>query len=79
MTAKALQERINKGEEKLTKLNNTLSKHLVKLQKIYKRYAEAKWLHTLLPLDFFIKFDTETHYSWKDEIEFNKEVGINTI
>ena len=53
MTEKALQERINKGEEKLTKLNNTLSKHLVKLQKIYKRYAEAKWLHTLLPLDFF--------------------------
>ena len=79
MTEKALQERINKGEEKLTKLNNTLSKHLVKLQKIYKRYAEAKWLHALLPLDFFIKFDTETHYSWKDEIEFNKEVGINTI
>ena len=79
MTVKTLQERISKGEEKLTKLNNTLSKQLVKLQKIYKQYAEAKELHALLPLDLFVKFDTETYYSWKDKTDFNKEVGMNTI
>ena len=77
MTTKALQERINKSEEKLAKLQNTLSKHLVKLQKIYQKYAEAKELHALLPVDLFIKFDTETYYNWRDEMEFRKEINYS--
>lgn len=77
MTVNALQEKIRKGEEKITKLENTISKHLVKLQKIYKKYAKAEELHTLLPLDLFVKFDTETYYTWADEIKFEQDYSTH--
>ena len=74
MEANKLQEKIVKTEEKAIKLEGTLSKYLVKLQKLYQQYAEAKELHEIIPVDIFMKFDTETYYNFKDEIDFEESL-----
>jgi hypothetical protein len=74
MEANKIQEKIVKTEEKIVKLEGTLSKYLVRLQKLYQQYVEAKELHEIIPVDIFMKFDTETYYNFKDEIAFEESL-----
>jgi len=79
MKEKTAQERLVKAEAKLEKLNNTLSKYLIRLQKTYEKYSKKTELHKILPFDLFVNFNTAKYYNWKDEMDaefsLKKEFG----
>ena len=69
MKEKTAQERLVKAEAKLEKLNKTLSKYLIRLQKVYEQYSKKTELHKILPFDLFVNFNTVKYYNWQDELD----------
>ena len=73
MNEKLTQERLEKSQAKLAKLENTLAKYNTKLNKIFDRYTKS-YLVDIMPVDIFVGFDLENRYNWRDEQKLRSEV-----
>ena len=73
MNEKLTQERLEKSQAKLAKLENTLAKYDAKLRKIFDKYTKS-YLVDIMPVDIFVEFDLENRYNWGDEQKLENEV-----
>lgn len=73
MNEKLTQERLEKSQAKLAKLENTLAKYDAKLRKIFDKYTKS-YLVDIMPIDIFVKFDLENRYNWADEQKLENEI-----
>ena len=73
MNEKLTQERLEKSQAKLAKLENTLAKYHAKLRKIFDKYTKS-YLVDIMPVDIFVEFDLENRYNWGDEQKLESEV-----
>lgn len=73
MNEKLTQERLEKSQAKLAKLENTLAKYDTKLRKIFDKYTKS-YLVDIMPVDIFVEFDLENRYNWSDEQKLESEV-----
>ena len=73
MNEKLTQERLEKSQAKLAKLEITLAKYDAKLRKIFDKYTKS-YLVDIMPVDIFVEFDLENRYNWSDEQELESEV-----
>jgi hypothetical protein len=73
MNEKVTQERLEKSQAKLAKLENTLAKYDAKLRKIFNKYAKS-YLVDIMPVNIFVEFDLENRYNWSDEQKLESEI-----